>query len=324
MPHSPGTETRTRAGIELAGRMLRYAEVEAAPSIGPEPGVARMLRMGWCDFDFDVGRAILGPGGAAQRETVARAVAEIFGGSQASQLLVVVHPWASTSFFTPLPAGATAAEKVKHLRQEAAMLADVRAPRPLQVSATAVRSEKLADGREYHWHHVLHLPEPVHGRAAHLAEQLGPRVGHAFVDAAGAAIEVAARLRRLEDPGDDLSELTSNRFALLAGVYDKRVEVSLMRGTTWHFSSWVTAQEATDAVYHSAVLLQHLGIDVGSVGDLFVYGLLDADAVVGAFEELLAREARPLNPLPLFPSLRSQTDAQTLAAFAPCVGAALR
>ena len=46
-------DVRARAGIDIYGTVLRYAEVEQR---GPR---YRLLRLGSCDFDFDIAEAVL-------------------------------------------------------------------------------------------------------------------------------------------------------------------------------------------------------------------------------------------------------------------------
>jgi|GEM_PF-469228 len=324
MSRPPAPDPRVRAGIELAGRTLRYTEVDlgerrsALSGPGGPASPPRLLRLGACDFEFDVAEAVLDLAGPPHLETVATAIREIFEGSRAERLGLAVHPWHATSFFAPLPEGMTAAARFEQLRQEAAMLADARVARPVRVHATPIRLEVLPDGRRYHWHHVLRLPESVHARAAHLGAQIAEGVGHTFTDAVGAATTVAARLAPA-DEGDD----EAPPFALTLGVYGERLEVGVCSGRTWHFGHWSEAAHRADGAYFGAALLDRLAIDAARVRHLYVYGDADGNEVVAGIEGLLGVEARPLDPLALFKLARSQEDPAALAAFTPCVGAAL-
>jgi hypothetical protein len=328
MARPRASEPRIRAGIELAGHTLRYAEVDLGPrqrdldTLAAAPG-PRLVRLGACDFEFDVAGAILDPAGPTHLETVATAIGEIFSGSTADRLCVAVHAWHATSFFSPLPAGMPATDRFEQLRQEAAMLSGARLARPVRVSATPLRLETRPDGSEYHWHHVLRLPEAVHARMAHVSRRLGEGADHAFVDASGAAGRVAVGLRPEREHTVEIENPADVPFVMAVGVYGDRFETAICRGSVWHFSHWAEAPAPADATYFSAALLDRLGIEPRAVQRLYAYGDLGDGATVAALETLLATEAQPLDPLRLFRLVRSQADPQALSAFAPCVGAAL-
>jgi hypothetical protein len=321
MTRNPASHAQIRAGIEVAGNTLRYAEVEVAP-VTDAPSRPRLIRMGACDFDIDVAEAILDPSGKASIETVARALSDIFQDSSAEHLSLAVHGWLGTSFFAPLPADASAAVKFEQLQQEAALLADADTARPLQVTAIPVRVEVRQDGREYHWHHVLRLAEDVQARAAHLARCIGPTVSHRFVDSAAAVAEVASRLIR--GSAGDGGATADNAYGLAIGAYGDRIEISVLRDRSWFFGHWIPAAEAADTKYFGAALLQRLGIAPTAVSRLYVYGHPEDHIAAAGIEALVNLKALPLDPLGVFAAARSQADPLVLSAFAPCVGAALR
>lgn len=310
--------TRFRAGIELYGRVMRYAEVDlGARGTAAAP---KLLRLGACDFDFDVADALLDLAGPTHLDTVATAVREIFDGSRAETLRVAVHPWRTTSFFSPIPEGTAPATRLEQLKQEAAMLADAAASRPVRVKATPVRIEAGPDGRRSHWHHVLRLPESVHARFAHAAKPLGAERhdgAHEFVDATGAAAAVMARLH--EPTGED-----DEPFALAVGAYGERTEFALGRGTTWYHSHYADVPARSDGAYFAAALLDRLGVAPGRVHRLFVYGDDAEPATAELVSAFLNIEAEALNPLQVFGVAPPGADPLALSAYAPCVGALLR
>ncbi len=299
-----------RAGIELHGRVMRYAEVAL------DGGAARLLRLGACDFDFAVADALLALAGPGHLDTVSTAVREIFDGSETRQLHVAVHPWNSTSFFAPLPEAMPPAERFEQLRQEAAMLSDASVARPVRVKTTPVRIETLPDGRRAHWHHVLRFSEAVHARLAHVAGSLGDEartVTHTMADTTEAAAAVLARLQ----PDADAP------FALAVGTYGERTEVALCRGATWHAGHYAEADVQDDGPYFVAALLDRLGVSTAEIGRLFLYGEpADAEAAAG-LEVLFGLEAEPLNPLHTLSAARSGADALALVAYVPVLGALL-
>lgn len=314
---------RVRIGLEVAGRTLRYAEVDLGPRPDPyapqrlsldppPPPPTRLLRLGACDFEFDVAEALLDPAGPTHLDTVGAALHEVFAESRAGRLHVAVHPWHATSFFAPLPEGMPAAERLEQLRQEAAMLADARAVRSVRVTATAVRKERLRDGRRVLWHHVLRVPEAVHARADHLAERLGSGAEAAIVDAPGTVAALVAR-----------HDEAARNVALALGAYGARFEVAVVARGAWRFAHWAETTSADDAAYFVAALLRQLRLPLQRVGCLLTYGEAEGHPAVEGVERLLDRPAQPVDPLAPFPRARRPAEPTTLAAFAPCVAAAL-
>jgi hypothetical protein len=302
-----------RAGVEVYGRIMRYAEVQGG---GGDP--LQLVRLGACDFDFDVAETLLGLAGTTHLDTVATAIREIFEGSEADSLAVVVHPWNSTSFFSPLPAGMAPSERFEQLRQEAAMLSDASVARPVRVKATPVRIERLRDGREAHWHHVLRLSDSVHARIDHIAERPGDGEAtarpHDFVDSTAAAAAVVAR--RVE--GDD------GALSLALGVYGDRAEYALCRGAAWQFGHYSETGALEDGPYFVAALLDRLGVAPSAVETLYLYGDRARAERIEGIAGLLGRPARALNPLDIFGPLRSGADPFTLASYTPVIGSLLK
>ena len=309
--------TRFRAGVELTGRVMRYAEVDLGPRGASVP--ARLTRLGACDFDFDVAEAILDVAGPTHLDTVATAIREIFDGSEADKLFVAVHPWNATAFFSPVSESAPPVARLEQFRQEAAMLADATSGRPVRVHPTPVRIETLPDGSRHHWHHVLHLPQSIHARLAHLAKPFGggKEGGHEFVSATGSAAAVAARLDRTPEDEDPA-------FALSVGTYGDRTEFALSRGDTWHYGHHVEANVLTDGAYFAGAMLNRLGVAASSIKRLFLYGDAAEPSQASTLSGWLGVDPEPLNPLRVFGLAPSGADPFALAAYTPSVGALLR
>jgi len=303
-----------RASVEVYGRIMRYAEVQGG---GDTP--LQLVRLGACDFDFDVAETLLGVASTAHLETVATAIREIFDGSEAAKLSVAVHPWNCTSFFSPLPEGMAPSERFEQLRQEAAMLSDASVARPVRVKATPVRIEQLPDGRKAHWHHVLRLSDSVHARLEHIAKRPGTSMQpsawpHEFTDTTAAVATVVTRR----------PEVADDALALAVGVYGDRAEYVLCRGSRWQFGHYAEAGALDDGPYFLAALLDRLGTKPSAVKHLFFYGdKIDATRLQG-LEHILGTSAMALNPLDIFGPARSGTDPFVLASYAPVIGALLR
>jgi len=304
-----------RASIEIYGRIMRYAEAKRGGGAPPQ-----LVRLGACDFDFDVAETILGLAGTTHLQTVGTALREICDGSESAKLVVTVHPWNCTSFFSPLPEGMAPAARFEQLRQEAAMLSDASVARPVRVKATPVRIERLPNGRRAHWHHVLRLSDSVHARLDHIAKRSTATADvvdwpHEFTDTMAAAAAVVARRPEMEE---------SQALALAVGLYGDRAEYVLCRGTSWQFGHYAETGALGDGPYFVAALLDRLGASPSDVEHLYLYGdHVEAGSMQGV-ERLVDRSVQALNPLDIFGPTRSGADPFILASYAPVIGALLR
>ena len=316
----PARSTLLRAGAELSGRTMRYAELALDRAAGPAAPAGRLVRLGTCDFDFDAAEALFGLHGPSYLDTVTSAVRDIFRGSAATGLQVAVHPWHATAFFTPLPSALAPADRFEQLRQEAALLADVghggAGGQGLRIKATTVRLEHHDDGAVL-WHHVLRLPEPVHARFAHVARTFGDedeaRTRYEFVDATSAVAALAAKV--LPDDG---------ALTLLLGLYGTHAEFVLMRGQTWLYGLHAEVVAVGSAAYFAVALLERLGLDAAAVARLYTYGGPVPPGETAPLEALLGRRAEPLDPLGAFGVPGAGAPPDVLSAYAPVLGALLR
>lgn len=300
------------AAVALHGPALRYAEVEPGPR-PHDPG--RLRRLGTCDFDFAVDEAVLGLTGPTYLDTVIEAVREIFRGTSARSLLVAVHPPALTGFFAPLPEALGAPERYEQLRQEAALLADVSTAQPVRIRAVPVRTEALA-GEPHRWHHVLHVPEPVHARLSLIAKALGVNT-YDLVDATHAAASVVRAL-------DANQAAPPPPFTLALGAYAGHTELALVHEGAWHHGHHVPGRAPEDAAYFAAALLDRLGLQPAQVRRVLLYGEEADPARYGLLADLFQTTPTLLDPLAVYGRTPPEASPTLLAAYVPCVGALLR
>ena len=309
------------AAVAPSGHAFRYAEVERA-------GRRHALRrLGTCDFDFPVDEAILGSAGPSHLETVMEAFAEVLHDAPIRSLLLAVPPTALPGFFSPLPEALGASERYEQLRQEAALLADARTTQPVRIRAVPVRTETLdVEGHAvpYRWHHVLHVPEPVHARLTLLAKTLGAGT-YDLVDSTQAAAAVVAAL----DEARPVTEPPPRGVTLVLGAYAHHVELSVLREGQWLHGHHGASGLPEDAAYFAAALLEHLGIAPAEVRRLCLYGEGEAGHGVdpdryGLLAEPRGEEPALLDPLAVFDRPPPDASPATLAAYVPCLGAVLR
>ena len=307
-------DAQTRAGIDIYGRVLRYAEVQRLD------GRYRLLRLGVCEFDFDVVEAVLAAE-PAHLEALSDALADVFEGSGAGRLYVVVHPPVCYSFFAPLPVDVSDEQRKQHLLRDAALLTRADVPQPLRLTADPVYSETLPGGEAVEWYHVLALDERLYTRFDRILRLL-PQSHHRMTLSMHAVANAVERLERKAGPVD----VAAAPFTLAIGGYASHIELTLCRHSSWYFSHHTEAggvAEAGDAAYFALALLHRLGLAPRQVGRLLLYGHFREAAGFEALAEAVGTAPQPLDPLPLLDlDPHSMAAADEMAAYAPCLGVA--
>lgn len=300
-------EAHARAGIDVIGRSLRYAEVEQYGSR------FRLLRLGSCDFDFDVVEGALSSPGDEHVRTVSDALGDVFSGSIAGSLHVTVHPPDCYSFFSPLPAGATSSQRKVRLQQEAALLAGT--DRPLHITADAVRKQVMEEGDAVDWVHVLAIEDFIHERIQRILQEL-PQPRRRLMVSMHAA---AAMVRHIESP-----EAGDASSALAIGWYPKHVEYALCIDGEWRFSKYTDAVPPIDVAYFGAHVADRFGLAPSEVEALYLYGN-DADpSLFSDLESVFGTSIRRLNPLEVLDVDSGSLSADFAAGeYVACIGAAL-
>ena len=303
---------RSQVAIELIGTRLRYAEVEHADT---DDGPTETLRrLGTCDFDFEVDRAVFGRPEPHQLDAIATAVRDLFEGTTADALHVALHPTHCVGFFTPVPDGLDPETRFGRLRREAALLADAEPDRPGRVRAVPVRTQTLDAGPQT-WHHVIHVPEAVHARLKLLAQQLGRQTRYELADTTQAAASLVAALTPLGAHPD--------AFQLGLGIYPAHVEVVVCQAGQWYAGHHAPARTPEDGAYFAYRLMTDLGLAPAAFEQWWLYGEQTDLRAHNLLASLLKLEPQRLNPLRAF-GLPAQSGSPTqMAAYVPCVGAAL-
>lgn len=304
-------KAHARAGIDIYGRNLRYAEVERYGSR------YRLLKLGSCDFEFDVVEEVLANPEATGVGAVSEALQDVFAGSIAASLHIAVHPPGCYSFFSPLPAGADTAERKGRIQQEAAILAGT--DELLHLTADAVRSQQIEQGDQIDtvdWVHVLAIEDLVQNRIGEIVEHL-PQPRRRMMVSMHAAAATIGRMRLLDwEPSD------RGPYSVAIGWYPDHVEYVVCRENRWHFSKYTDAVSPIDAAYFILEALDRFSIHPHEVEQVFLYGN-DADPssfsdLETAFE-LPVRRLNPLSVLDLDPDSLSPDFAAE--AYVGCIGA---
>ena len=303
-----------RAGIDIYGTSLRYAEIEQRSS------QYHLLRLGSLDFDFDVTDAVLDATAQTSLDTLTDALTDVFEGSSASRLYVAVHPPACYSFFTPLPKNLESEDRKNRLLSEAALLTRSASPQPLRLTADPVFTETLEEeNRDVEWFHVLALKERLHTRFDRVFRML-PQSHYRMTLSMHAVAKAMAWVERRSEE----AERTDAPFTLAIGWYPTHVEYTLCRDGHWYFSHFIEAEEPANSVYFALLLLDRLNIKTTSVSQVYLYGGhrdLDDFSLLG---DLFLTAPALLDPT-LHIDLRESQIAGSFSrdAYAPCIGVAL-
>ena len=319
-------KTQVRVGIDIHGAALRYAEVEQHES------QYRLLRLGSCDFDFDVAHVLLRAEETAPLDTLAEALSDVLEGTAATHMNAVLHPPHACSFFTPLNADAGEEERRRRLLEEAALLtraadageADGKeageegnglhlTTHTLSAAPAAVAG---AAADSVTWLHVLAMRRRAPERLERALSAL-PQLSRRWMLSTRAVAQVVGRSAHREAASED-------DYALAVGWYASHVEYVLCRGEHWHFSHHTAAGPPVDSAYFAAALLERLGLTPAAVRRVFVYG---EEKPLGAFAplgQIFGAAPQRLNPMPLVDlDPGSLAGAFNASAYAPCVGAML-
>lgn len=307
-------DAHARASIDLQGTQLRYAEIEHYGA-----GRYHLLRLGTCDFDFDVAQAILETGAPAHLRALTDALREVFAGSQASQLRVVLHPPYSHTFFSSTPSRWSVGERRQWFRQELAWLHD--AEQDLHLTAEPLHTERPERVAEpVTWHHILAIPQATHDRVLALLRGFTQAQQHLSVSMQG----VAATVRQLEAHAPTLEARAQAPYALALGWYPTHLEYTLCHGDRWVFSHHSAAGPPANSFFYAVTLLQHLRLPPQAVGRVFLYGEGASLQDFALGEGIFGVRPERLDPIAALDLEREALDPSfDTSPFAPCIGVAL-
>jgi hypothetical protein len=285
------------AGIAFSDRALRYAEIQQT-----DRGF-RLLRLGQCDFDFDLNRTLTDPGSSAERAVVADAVREALGASSSRRIRAALHPPLCRSFFSAHDEG----DPVPAVTLEASLLGFVSEPAEGGIGADAAGRSGDAE--------LLHVTSM---RPAVL-DNLGSILADLEADDAQAvsALRASAEVVRLGG-----KKLEPSQCILAVGQFDHLLEVSLVDDRGWRFAAHNRGLPSVDdAVHQITAMFKTLGRPLSQVVQVLTFGSQPPAETVA---NLFRGKTRKLNPLVLLDLDRDSLDPEYSAAeFVPAVGAAL-
>ena len=302
-----------QAGVEIYKSTLRYAEVENNDS------QYRLLKLGSCEFEFDMSEALSNRAQPLYLDTLAEALSDVFSESIASDLHVVFHPSNCFSFFTPLYVDLTEEERKRRLQEEATLLTASDKLVPLHLTADVVYTETLENGRIVEWFHVLGIEEQVHHQLNMVLESLphsSVRFNLSTRGTANAIERISQKERR--------DVLTQAEYTLAIGYYKTHIEYALCKHGRWFFSHHADSSAAADGVYFALSLLRRLGIEKSNVGQIYIYGEEIEAEVFSLLQDVFESTPEVLNPMEIVALDKKSPGMHfTAEAYVPCIGVAM-
>lgn len=298
------------ASIGYHGHELHYAEVVHTPT-------PRLVRLGSCEFDFNIDTALAGLPESSHLSAMADALAEIFSDTEATQLHIALHPPACTSFFAPFSVDIPTAERDQHILYEVEQLGAFDAAYPPLVLHEPVRQETV-DQHTVDWHHILRVDWNLASKIDRLTASLPP-TNHQYLTSTRGVMTLLARLARLEATASD----ARTPYTLSIGAYNTHVEYILSRNDTWVFSCFSESGLSSDSPYFLVSMLKRLDVAPRRVGRLYFYGPVSDTEHFKPFEHLFVAQPTFINPMQAFQTDPSVPLPSVSAAYGPCIGAAL-
>jgi len=304
-------EAQARAGIDIYGRVMRYAEVE-------QYGARyRLLRLGSCDFEFAIGDELFGSRDPEHLATIIEAIRDVFQGSVARELCLAIHPPRGISYFSMAPPDATELVKRAQFEREAKLLTDPTSG-DLSLTSELAHAETLPDGDVVEWHQILALPAIVYSSLRTIVRDLSISAAYPMSSMHG----IANALNRLH-----LKEALcpdDRPLVLAVGYYPTHFEYTVVRHGEWTFCHYTNPGDEADSVYFTLALLRQLGLHPNKVGRIFIYGIVSDIEDFAAMETIFDIVPEKLDAIPIVDldasSLSSGFDFES---YAPCIGISL-
>lgn len=300
-----------RAGVDITGRAVRYAEVSQCAS------GRRLSRLGRIDVDEDILGSVLSGGDDERISAVSEALAEAFSGSEdghgIDDLRIAVSPRAGHSFRVPLSAGTGPDVRRSCLRQAADLL--VAPGKPLRITADTIGAMPRDDAVA--WMHVLAVGERLDECLRRLVRHVPAKRTRLMSGAHAAVSMIGCAEAAREDVGE-------NPCVLGIGWHADRLDYVFCTGKVWRFGGFAEGVEPIDAAYLGVHAASRFGIPPSGVKTVYIYGETAPDALFSELRAVFGGDIRALHPAALqdVPVTSPPSDAD-VPAYAGCIGGAL-
>ena len=299
------------ASIAFYGKTLQYAEVERKAGASPT-----LLRLGHCEFDFDLEKTLSKAGDTEHLHSLTDALREIFAQSAATNLNIAVHPSVCTAFFTPLPEDTSREARRNLIQKQVQRLNSFDAAYPPMILSEFIRTEDLGE-TQVDWFHVVRIDHEMAARFEQLTMQL-PVKQYRFFTTTRCVARILDAFRNMPS-----ETYVQNPYILAVGWYPGHIEYTLCNAHGWFFSCFNRINLPSDSAYFVASLLKRLNIPPRKIGRLLLYGHEPTPSHFAPFQGIFQSPPEPLNPFMSFAQAKNLGQNVAATAYAPCVGAGL-
>jgi len=300
-----------RAGVDITGRAVRYAEVSQCAS------GRRLSRLGRIDVDEDLFGSVLSGRDDGCVRAVSEALAEAFSGSEDGRgiddLRIAISPRAGHSFCVPVPSEAGPDVRRSCLRQATDL--PLAPEKPLRIAADAIGAMPRDDAVA--WMHVLAVGERLDERLRRLVRDVPAKRARLMSAAHAAAGMIGCAEAAREAAGE-------NSCVLGIGWHADRLDYVFCTGKAWRFGGFAEGVEPIDAAYLGVRAASRFGMPPSCVQTVYVYGDTAPDALFSELRAVFGGDIRVLHPAALrdVPVTSPPPDVD-VPAYAGCIGGAL-
>jgi len=302
-----------KASIEFTRQLMRYAEVSKNGS-----DQSSLKRLGTCEFDFDLVRALSGATGLGQLRAISDSLQDVFSNSSADILEIVLNPSVCDAFFTLAPADLSPEQVKDQILFESDLLKSDVGLDWGEVRYEPVRTQTL-EGQKLNWYHVIRVSSHVIARLESLLIHL-PIPDYSLTTSyrgVGALIENSLIHRQPED------SLAGIIVAL--GCFKEHIEFSVVNKDKWVFGHSKPSRTSHDSSYFLASVLKMLNLTPKEVGNIYVYGDEEAHINTSNYEQVFRYTPSMIDPFAAFNPAPTTSNSDFISEhYAACLGAALR
>lgn len=292
------------AGVEFVGNLMRYAEVEYDGS------TYRLLRLGNCEFEFDVADVIYQGHALEMVHTIQNALKDVFKDTVASSFRFVLPSAFLTKFESWLPNQVGQAEMRSQIGFETHLLNGGERGGDIFPGETPTSSFQQLDG-----YCVQHVSQAISTRLKGLCSHL-PQLDLQLFPSINATIKSVRKLLEMQS--------IQGGSAVLLGCYPGNTDfIVLKNGLPVKLASRTTPTES-DRVYFAHETLAKLHDSTVGPDAVMVYGHNLTSELIELLTSDFGKRVSVLNPSPLV-NLDSSRFEQgfPIQAFVPCLGASI-
>ena len=302
-----------KASIEFSNHLMRYAETS-----NTELNQSVLKRLGTCEFDFNLVRALSGATGLGQLRAISDSLEDVFGASNADTLNIVLNPQICDSFVTMAPASIDGDQLRDQIHYEGELLRSDSGIDWGEVRFEPIRRQIIGD-QELIWYHVIRVSSHVVARLESLLIHL-PIPDYSLTTtyrSVGALIENSLVHRQPVD--------SSSAYIVALGCYKSHLEFSVVDGDEWFYGHSNADYGVKNPSYYTASILKMLDLPPKEIGNIYLYGdhAIMPDAL--NFEKVFRYTPSKIDPFAAFqPTPQNSSIEFDSEEYAACLGAALR